>query len=203
MDSKIQNIVDKIYQDGLERAGHESEKILEDARFEAANLLEDAKKKSALIIQKAEQESRVIKEKTEAELRLAASRAVSELRKKIENSLSGVLLEEKIKNISFDEEFLKQMILVITENWKEDSGSADIDVLIPESLREKFNETIKSGIEESMAGLTIQFSDEMESGFQISKKGSGFFLDFTDAALIEFFKPFLHKKIAEYFMTDS
>ena len=194
MDSRIQGIIEKIYQDGIDRAGQDAEKILNQAHQKAEIINAEAKQKAARIIQDAEKASLTIKEASEAELKLASLRTLANLRKKIENSLSLILLEGKMEELSFDTDFLKEMMLAIAKNWKENSESTDVEVLLPESLKTRFEDTFRKGIEETLDGLTIEFSDQLSSGFRISKKGSGYFLDFSDKALLEFFRPFLHKK---------
>lgn len=203
METNIQNLVDKIYQDGVEKARNESEKILNRAREEAKSILESAKLEAENVRQQADKENENQKRAALSELHLGASQVLSDLRRRIENLISDRILKEHISQIALDSDFLKELILSITSAWQSKNGISEVDLLLPETLKKKADQAFQSEIARFLEGLTIEFDSSLHGGFKISRKNDTYRLDFSDEAMIEFFKPFLRKKTSEFLMQGT
>jgi V/A-type H+/Na+-transporting ATPase subunit E len=206
MESNIQSLLDKIYEEGIQKSKSESEKILSEARREADSLISSAKVESLRIMEKAKKDSQVIKESTEADLKSAKNQTLSSLQSELTNLIIKKSVEPSIKEASLDVAFLKTIILKITENWIQSDNKAgitadQIELLIPEEKKSEFEQSLQSVISGKLDGLKLTGSS-IKSGFQIIRKDKGYKLDFTDDAMKEFFKSFLRQKTAEWLFKE-
>ena len=80
---KIEELTDKLYREGIEKANTEAESVLDGARKQADALLAEAKKQSESIIKSAHDEAEKQKARSRSELPLAANQAVATLKSRI------------------------------------------------------------------------------------------------------------------------
>ena len=80
MQNKLQELTDKLYNEGLSKGREEGEKVLAQAREEANALLAEAKKEAQAIVAKAEKEAQDRSHKVESDLALAARQTLSQTR---------------------------------------------------------------------------------------------------------------------------
>ena len=76
MENKLQELTQKLYNEGVEKANVEAEKILAEAKSEAEKVKQNAEKEAAKIISAAEQKSTEIKKNVDAELNLASKQTI-------------------------------------------------------------------------------------------------------------------------------
>jgi len=198
MDANVQELVDKLYRDGVERARADAEKIREQARSEADALLTQARKEAQDLLEKSRKENESLRRAAHSELQLAASHVLADLRRRVESLVADDILHSSFAEIALDASFLKEMILAVTAKWSQDESSAEVELILPEALREKANAAFQNEIARTLDGLSIEFDSSLGGGFRVSRKGDAYRLDFSDEALAEFFRPFLRKKTASF-----
>lgn len=191
MENNIQELTNKIYLEGIEKAEKNSEDILKSAQEKAAGLVADAKKEAESIHSKALKEAEALKKNTDSDLKLAYDQAISALKQKIKDLISLKILEEDVKKAFVDEKFLKQVILELIQKW---DATSDIAVSLSESIKEKLDKNFEKSIMSSVEGLEIKYEKSIKGGFKIERKAQGFQITFTDEDFIEFFKPFIKEK---------
>lgn len=76
MDNKLQELTDRLYNQGLSKGKEEGEALLAKARSEAAAIVEEARKEAAAIIAKAEKDARDYTAKVTGDLKMAASQSI-------------------------------------------------------------------------------------------------------------------------------
>jgi V/A-type H+-transporting ATPase subunit E len=201
MEQNLDTLVNRIYEDGLQKARKEAQEITSRANSEAEEILSNAQKEAESILQKARSEADYLKQSTESELKLASTQALSRLRSQIIAILSERVLSDSVKEAALDSQFIQEMVLALGKNWKED-GAVSIELTLPESMRKSADEKFQAAIQKELDGLSIQFSD-IGAGFQVQKKGSSFQLDFTDESLKALLKPYLRKITVDRFLSDA
>lgn len=192
MESKVERLVDQIYQSGIEKADKEAEQIIQNAKDKAAGIEADARQKAENIIKDAESSADQLKKNTEAEMKLAATQALSRLRQQIKELIQTKTLGTPVAQASLDAAFLKELILKIAGSWK----GSEIVLTIPEAKKQDLEAAIRSSIEKELAGLEIKTTQG--AGFTVQKKDEGFELDFTDEALMAFFGTFVKEETGRY-----
>lgn len=201
MEQNLDTLVNRIYEDGLQKARKEAQEITSRANSEAEEILSNAQKEAESILQRARSEAEYLKQSTESELKLASTQALSRLRSQIIAILSERVLSDSVKEAALDSQFIQEMVLALGRNWKED-GAVSIELTLPESMRKSADEKFQAAIQKELDGLSIQFSD-IGAGFQVQKKGSSFQLDFTDESLKALLKPYLRKITVDRFLSDA
>jgi len=191
MEHNIDQLTEKIYQEGIEKGKHEAAKIVENAKSEAAAMIKKAQAEGDKIRSKAEQDAENLKRNTLSEIKLAGDQSVSALKQKIKDLISEDILDSKIKDLFVTEAFLKTIILEIVKNWEASQG---INVTLSKSVEKKLSDSFEASIVKAAKGLVINFDHKLKGGFKISESGSSYQIAFTDEDFIEFFKPFLRQK---------
>mgnify|MGYP003484312860 FL=1 len=85
MDNRLQELTDKLYNEGLSKGKEEGEALLAKARTEADEIIAGAKKQAAEILAKAEKDARDYATKVNGDLKMAASQSIQATRKDIED----------------------------------------------------------------------------------------------------------------------
>lgn len=70
MDTKIQELTDKIYKEGVEKGNEEAGRIIAEANAQKDTILKDAEAEAKRIVAAAEKQAAELKKNTEAELKI-------------------------------------------------------------------------------------------------------------------------------------
>ncbi|MCK3684488.1 V-type ATP synthase subunit E [Maribellus sp. YY47] len=194
MADRIEEITQKIYNEGVVKAREDARIIISEATSKAAEMVNEAKRQEAEIIGKAQQNAEEIKKKTEVELQLAARQFISALKQKINGLITTQQTENQIKEAFKDQAFIKEIILTTVQNWKQDDG-ADLLVLLPEKKRKELAAFFDAKAMEVMnKSVEVRVDPQIESGFRISPKNGSYFISFTDTDFINYFKRYLRER---------
>ncbi len=199
MENKLQELTQKLYNEGVEKANTEAEKILADAKSEAEKIKHEAEKESKKIIESAEQKSAEIKKNVHAELSLAAKQTVRATKQKITDMIVSKVIEEPVKKSFDDKKFVQQIIETVVKNWNpKKNETIDLSVLLPAELEKEFSEffTAKTG-KELNANLELSFSDSIKGGFKIGPADGSYKISFSEEDFENFFKIYLRPKTVE------
>ncbi len=197
MQKKLQELTEKIYQEGVEKANQEAEQILSDAKKQAEELLEKAKKEAAGTIEKAEKEAGDMKKNALNELQLAARQAISDVKQQIVTLIQTKTIEPETKQAFKDEDFTRDIIHTIVKNWDPNSGdNVDLQVLLPETKQKSFEDYFKANAGKVLdKGIEVDFSDRIKGGFKIGPKDGGYLISFSDEDFDNFFKTYLRPRL--------
>ena len=103
MQNKLQELTDKLYNEGLSKGKAEGEAILAKANSEAEEIIAQAKKKADAIVAKAQKDAEDLKTKTAGDIALASRQTVSETRQAIEKLIVTEATDAKVKAALSDE----------------------------------------------------------------------------------------------------
>ncbi len=205
MEKKLQELTEKLYQEGIDKANKEAEKIIMEAKKEADDIISKANKDAGTKIKESEKNSEDIKNNALNELRLASKQAISELKQRIANLVEMKVIGPHTKESFEDKNFLKNLILTVVQNWDmKDESLADLKLLLPEKQQKEFEEFFKSEIKNLFdKGLEIEFTENVKSGFKIAHKDRNYLISFTDKDFENFFKTFLRPRLIEMLYKDD
>lgn len=199
MENKLQELTQKLYSEGVEKANVEADKILADAKSEAEKIKQNAEKEAKKIIADAEQKTVEIKKNVDSELNLAAKQSVRTVKQKITDMIVSKVIEEPVKKAFNDEKFVKEIIETVVKNWNpQKNETIDLAVLLPAEMEKEFNQffTAKSG-KELNANLESSFSESVKGGFKIGPADGSYKISFTEEDFENFFKSYLRPKTVE------
>lgn len=80
MENKLQQLTQKLYDEGLEKGRAEAERLVAEAKTQAAAIVEEARNQAAGIVKQAEAKAEDVAKNTLTEISLAGKQAVSKSR---------------------------------------------------------------------------------------------------------------------------
>lgn len=199
MENKLQELTQKLYNEGVEKANVEAEKILAEAKSEAEKINQNAEKEAQKIIADAEQKSVEIKKNVDAELILASKQTIRTVKQNVTEMIVSKVIDEPVKKAFDDAKFVKEIIEAVVKNWDPKKNEAiDLSVLLPADLEKEFAQffTAKSG-KELNANLELSFSDSIKGGFKVGPADGSYKISFSEEDFENFFKSYLRPKTIE------
>ncbi len=205
MENKLQELTEKIYSEGIEKANKEAEEIISKAREDAEKKHREAEKEAEAIIEKAKKEAEELKKNVQSEVQLSARQAINTIKQQITDLITAKSTGKEIKKALDDKNFMQKIIETAIKNWDPKSAKGiDVAVLLPEKDRkelEKYFSTKQKALLEG--GLVLNFDDSIESGFKIGPKDGSFMISFTDQDFESFFRHYLRPRTTELLYSDK
>lgn len=191
MQNKLQELTDKLYNEGLSKGKAEGEAILAKANSEAEEIIAQAKKKADAIVAKAQKDAEDLKTKTAGDIALASRQTVSETRQAIEKLIVAEATDSKVKAALSDEEFIKTIITTAAKAFAE-GKDCDIELCLPESAKGNLETFVKKEVTKTLGKeVEVKFSKKIGGGFTIGPKDGGYFVNFSDEAFKELISEYL------------
>ena len=202
MQNKLQELTDKLYNEGLSKGKQEGEAILANARVQAAEIFDNAKKEAAGIVAAARKEAENIRAKADGDLRIAAGQSIEATRQAIENLVVCNLTEKEVSSALTSAAFVKELLTAVVKAYSASSEAEGLDAVLPETLKKETEPFIKKELASMLkGGLNVTYSKKISGGFTISPKGSGYFISFTDetfnSLISEYLRPATKKILFE------
>jgi V/A-type H+/Na+-transporting ATPase subunit E len=196
MNDKLTELTNKLYKEGIEKAEQDALEITGNAKKQADDMIRQATRKAESILEDARKKTEELKKNTESELKLSARQAVNALKQSITDMVLTKSVKEPVAEVMNDKEFLKAMILKIADNFsKHEFDSTQMEVILPVKDREAFEQFFVSKQKELLdKGLTVKFSDAIESGFQLGPDDNKYKISFTEETFEAFFRNYLRER---------
>ena len=121
MENKLQQLTQKLYDEGLEKGRADADKLVSEARAEAQKIVAEANARAEEIVRKAQAKAEDVEKNTMTEISLAGKQAVSKIKSEIASLIVARATAEGVKQAMLDPEFIREMLLAMAKNW---SGSA-------------------------------------------------------------------------------
>ncbi len=193
MDSRIKELTEKVYNEGVQRGNAEAERILSEARQRATELEDKAKAQAAEIVRVAQREADTLRQNTESELRLYASQLVESIRASVTDKLTGDIASDNVSAASTDPEFMRRLILELVSGFDLDRG-VEISTANAEALSTYFAQNAKAMLER---GVRIKSVAGKPTDFSIGPADGAFKIQIGEAEFLELFKSFLRPQLAQ------
>ena len=192
-DSGVQNLVDRIRDQGILAANEKANKILRDAEAKSAKLLTDAK----LEVEKLRETARLEIEADHAAaleaLKLSARDAMLQLKAKVSSEFE-VFVQRLVTSATRDEQFIKAIVLVLAGHVQEELiGDKDIQIMLSESiLTGKLNEELSERAKQTILTLSSEMlrqgvelipSSDIQGGANVRLVKDKLEIDLSDKAI--------------------
>lgn len=177
---KLQQLTDKLFNEGLSKGRQEGEALLEKAHAEAEEIIENARAEAAKIIASAGKEAEDLKTNVSGDVRMAAVESIQATKQDIENLIITKMSSEAVTKALSEEDFVKSIIKAVAEKFSTEESS-DIALVLPESLKSSLEPFVKNELSSLLGkGLEANFSKKIAGGFRIGPKDGGYFISLTD-----------------------
>jgi V/A-type H+-transporting ATPase subunit E len=198
MQNKLQELTDKLYNEGLSKGKQEAEQMMANAKNEAAQIIAQAKEQAQEILAKAQNEAAEIKSKTENDVKMASLQAFTAVKQQIESVITAKTLAPA-KSAVAETEFLKEIVkAIVTAFNPQNSDSVALDIILPAEKQAELEQFAKEQLSKiCSAGVDVQFSKGVQGGFKIAPKGEGYMLSFTDKDFENIIAEYLRPKTKE------
>lgn len=191
MQNKLQELTDKLYNEGLSKGKAEGETILANARAQAAEIIAAAEKEAAEIRAAAEKQAADYTVKVTGDLKMAASQSVQATRKDIENLLVLKMTDAPVDKALSDVDFMKGIIKAVAEKFNA-GEAADLSLVLPESQKAALEPFVAGELSSLLKGkVNASFSRRISGGFTIGPENGGYFISLTDATFKELIGEYL------------
>lgn len=193
MDTKIQELTEKIYKEGVEKGNEEAGRIIANANVKKEAILNDANVEAKRIIAAAEKQAAELKKNTEAEIKLFGSQSLEALKSEVMNLITGSIVSTNVKAVVADKNFMQKIILELVKNWAKD-GSVTIESAEAESLTAYFESNAKTLLDN---GVKIEKVNGKPTSFTILPADGSYKVNFGEEEFISFFKEFLRPRLID------
>ena len=191
MQNKLQELTDKLYNEGLSKGKQEGEELLAKAKAQVDEMIAKAQAEAAQIIAAAQKQAEEIRTKTASDVKMAANQSIAATKKDIETLIVGKMTGEAVKTALSSADFIKDLIKAVAEKFTTE-GPVDLNLILPESLKNDLEPFATKELGKILgAGVQASFSKKVAGGFQIGPKGEGWFVSFTDETFNQLISEYL------------
>jgi len=177
---KLQELTQKLYDEGLAKGKQEGEAVLQKAVEEAGSIVKKAQEEAEAILAKARKEADDFKVKVEGDVKMASMQALQATRADIENLVIAKAVDEPVAKALSSEEYIKGIITAVAQKFSAEEP-ADLSLVLPESLKAALEPFVKNELGKLLGkGVEASFSKKLAGGFKIGPKDGGYFVSLTD-----------------------
>ena len=205
MESKLQELTNKLYNEGVEKANEEADRIKSEAQKEADQIKNNAQQEADQIIQKAKEEAEDMKKNVRSEIDLAAKQTLREVKKQITEMITANVIKKPVQNAMEDTEFVKKIIESMIQNWNPQSQEpVNISVTLPEKMQKELKDYLENqAAKELNATIEVDVSDRMKGGFSIGPADGSYKISFSEEDFENFFKGYLRPRTVEMLFEEG
>ena len=188
---KLQELTQKLYDEGLAKGKQEGEAMLQKAVEEAGSIVKKAQEEAEAILARARKEADDFKVKVEGDVKMASMQALQATRADIENLVVAKAVNEPVAKALSGEEYLKGIITAVAQKFSAEEP-ADLSLVLPESLKAGLEPFVKNELGKLLGkGVDATFSKKLAGGFKIGPKDGGYFVSLTDETFKELIGAYL------------
>lgn len=190
---KLQELTQKLYQEGLSKGKEEGDAIVAAAKQEAQAIVKKAEEEAAAIVEKARKDAESHRIKVEGDVKMASQEALQTTRTAIENMLVASAVDKPVADALSSDKFIKEIISEVAKKFSAQE-SADLSLVLPESLKAGLDPFVKGELAKMVGkGVEVTFSKKIGAGFKIGPKDGSYFISLTDesfqALIGEYLRP--------------
>lgn len=195
--TKLQELTDKLYQQGLEKGRAEADTLVAEAKKEAQKIVAEAETRAAEIISKAQSKAEDVEKNAMTEISLAGKQAVAKIKSEIETLIVEKAVSTGVKSANLDVTFIKDMLLAIAKNWN-NGAKAELSALLPEAKKAELDKAIGAVAKALLSeGIEVGYSADVKSGFKVGEKNGGYYISFSDESFSALLNDYLREKVAQ------
>lgn len=194
MENKLEQLTQKLRQEGLDKGRAEAEALVVEANAKADKIVAEAQQKADKILADAKTKAEELTRNTANDVRMASLKTISALRLEIENLIVAKVVEPQISKAWESGEFIQTLLVEAVKSWSPE-GETGIEVVVPEAMLEEVKAIVAK---EFKSGVDVSASSAVKVPFRISDKAEGYFVSFSDEDFATMIKQALRPKIAEF-----
>ncbi|MBQ9411132.1 MAG: hypothetical protein IJU21_05940 [Bacteroidales bacterium] len=189
---KLQELTQKLYNEGLSKGKEEGEAILSKAKADAQAIVKKAEEEAQAILEKARKEADDLRVRVDGDVKTASAQALQATKADIESLIIAKAVEPAGDAMK-DTAFLKGIITEVAKRFSAEE-SQDLAIILPEKLQKELEPFVKGELAKAVGkGVEASFSKKIAGGFSIGPKDGSYFISLTDesfkALIGEYMRP--------------
>lgn len=179
----VQQLIDRLHEEGVKSGKEEAQKILLDSKKEASKILDSAKREAERILKDAHEKIESDQKSAREMLQIASRDAILTLREQLLMQFEHHI--KKIVSVQMgDTEFIKKLILSVGEHALSEEEAENLEVLIGTNAfaKEEAEGFIEGLLAEEFA-KGVEFSFYEGSGILLKTKGEEVVIDLSEDAV--------------------
>ena len=193
MDKKIQELTEKIYQEGVEKGNSQATQIIADATAKAQTIESDAQKQAEKIIADAQKQASELKQNTISELKMYAGQSVEALKSEVTNLLTDKSAGSAVEDEKSDKEKMQNVISALVSEWSKKEELV-IEAEDSAELMKFFELKAKDLLS---GGVKIEQVNGKKTEFSVSPADGSYKITFGENEFVNYFKEFLRPQLIE------
>lgn len=193
MNTKIQELTDIIYNEGVAKGQAEADQILAQAKEQADKLIADARKEADAIVAAAKKEGADNAENVRKELKLYAAQAVEALKSEIATVVTDKIVSDSVKGFTADQKAFNEFILKLAQEWGKNQ-QIEIKSADAEALKKYFTANAKDLLDK---GVKITQVNGRAAEFSIQPADGSYKVNFGTEEFENWFKSILRPQLVE------
>lgn len=193
MNTKIQELTDIIYNEGVAKGQAEADQILAQAKEESQKIIQDALKEADALIAAAKKESADNAENVRKELKLYATQAVEALKSEIATVVTDKIVSDSVKGFTADQKAFNEFILKLAQEWGKNQ-QIEIKTADAEALKKYFSANAKELLDK---GIKITQVNGRAAEFSIQPADGSYKVNFGTEEFENWFKSILRPQLVE------
>jgi len=187
MEIKLDNLIEKLKQDGIAAGQRAADEIVKKAESNATEIVATAQQEAQKIIEDARQAATRLQTNAETAIRQAARDTVLTTKEQLQKLLDRVLKKEIAQTLTPD--FLKELILTVIKA----NAGGELQFSLSEKDAAKLQDFLLKATRDSLREpVAFRVERGLASGFRVSRKGTDVCYDFTDQSIADLLKEFLN-----------
>ena len=199
MDNKLQELTERLYNEGLSKGRQEADALVAKAKAQAQEIVDKAREEAGAIRAAAEKQAGETRTMVEGDLKMAATQTISALRQQVENMVITKAVAQSVGAALSDEGFVKDLIAMVVRAFNAaNPDGIGLDVILPAAAQKGLEQAFANeAIKNLDKGIEVKNVKGLANGFRIGPRDGGYQLSFTGddfTALIgEYLRPATRK----------
>ena len=195
MEMQLQELIEKIKQDGVKTAEAEAEAILKSANEKAEKIIADAKAEAEKLVLNAKQQNERTVKSGEDAIRQAGRNLLISFRESVTKELEAILNNGVLE--AYSPKNLTDLIIKVVEAWSKNTEASDISIILNSNDLKEVENTLLSALKEKMLqGVTLKANDNFDGGFRIAVNQGQAYYDFSAEAVTDMLSAYLSPKVS-------
>lgn len=181
MQNKLQELTEKLYNEGLTKGKQEADTIISQARKESDEIVAAAEAKAQQIISDAEKKAAELQSKVSGDLRMASNQSITATKQYVESMIVAKSVDGNIAKTLSDASFVKELLTLVVKSFNASNPeSVPLEVILPTAMKSDLEKALAGEFAKDLSkGLEINYVKGVANGFKIAPKGSGYIISFT------------------------
>ncbi len=202
MEIQVQELLDRIRNEGIEAARKQANEILEEARAKAEEMVNRAAQEAEEMISDAQQRIAALEAASKESLLHAARDTMIALRQSVRKFFESALRADAEK--AFDAHVASQIIPEVLKILATTEPAESFDVLLPPATLASLDKSLASRVAKDIArGVEFKPYPSLDAGFRVAAHGSVAQYDFSAEVVAQVLSARVNRVLAEYLKEAS